>query len=274
MGRGELPPALRRAGLEEERRALRRGLGEMRPLHRVVGAVMVDGVDLRGVGVDAASGVAQHGVILPASLPQLVGDLQILLGARVALVVGRQPAEAEILARVGQVGGHDVPGDPAAAEVIQRRDLAGEGEGRDLKHGAREGEAEMLGRHRHGRNQRRRVVRRDLHRFLDRGLGPAQVEVVGADDIRQEERVEAALFQQPRQLDPGLGPVVVALARVVPHPEAVLDVGDAVHRERVEMDALAHAPSSPGLRPCGSAAAVQHGTPAPHAKCAHPSATR
>ena len=160
--------------------------------------------------------------------------------------MGRQPAEAEVGARVRQVRGHDVPRDPAASEVIQRRDLAGEGKGRHLEHGAGEGEAEMPGRHRHGRDQRHRVVRRDLHCLLNRGLRPAAIEVVSADHVGEEKRVEAASLQQLGKLDPGLDPVELALARVVPHPETVLDVGDAVHRERIEVDALPHRRPPPG----------------------------
>ena len=224
------------------------------PRDLVIRAGVVDGVDSGGVGVAAARGVAEHRVLLPASLPELVGDLQVLLGAGVALVVGRQSAEAEVGPRVGQVGGHDVPGDPAAGDVIQRRDLAGEGEGRHLQHRAGEGEAQVLGRRRHGRDQRHGIVGRDLHRLDDRGLRPGAIEVVGADHVREEERIEAAALKQPGELDPGLDPVELALARVVPHPEAVLDVGDAVHRERVEVDAFAHRRPAPKLRPRASMA--------------------
>ena len=221
----------------------------MGALDLVVVAGMVDSMNLGRVGVDAARGVAEHRVLLPASLPELVGDLQVLFGAGVALVVGRQPAEAEIGARVRQVRGHDVPRDSAARQVIQRGDLAGEGEGGHLQDRTRVGEAQMLGRHGHGRDERHRVVRRDLHGLHDRGLRPATIEVVGADHVGEEERVEAAFLEKLGKLDPGLDPVELALARVLPHPEAVLDVGDAVHRERVEVDALAHRRPSPKLQP-------------------------
>ena len=50
---------------------------------------VVDVVDLRRVGVDAALEVADHGVVLPAALEQLVEHRDVLLGAPVAIVVRR-----------------------------------------------------------------------------------------------------------------------------------------------------------------------------------------
>jgi hypothetical protein len=97
MAGGELAPALRRAGLEQDRGALGRGLRQMGPDHVGVEAPpVVDVVDLGGVGVDPSLEVADHGVVLPAALQQLVDHLDILIGALVALVVRRQPAITEV----------------------------------------------------------------------------------------------------------------------------------------------------------------------------------
>jgi len=78
--------------------------------------------------------------------------------------------------------------------------------------GTRKREAEMLGRVGHGRDERRRVVRRHLHRLPDRGLGPAAIDVVHADHVGEKQRVETALLEQPSQIDPWLKTVELKLA--------------------------------------------------------------
>ena len=80
MTSGELAAPLRRPGLEQQRRALRRRLAQMRPGHLVVRPDVVDGVHLGRVGVHAPGAVGDDRVVLPAGLPQLVGDLEVLVG--------------------------------------------------------------------------------------------------------------------------------------------------------------------------------------------------
>jgi len=88
---------------------------------------VIDGMDLGRVGVDAALRIAQHGVVFPTALPQLVDHVEILIGQVVALLMGRQPAQAEVESGVGQVRCHDVPGDPPARQMVQGRHLPREG---------------------------------------------------------------------------------------------------------------------------------------------------
>ena len=53
-------------------------------------AAMADVVHLAWIGVDAGDPIAAHGVVIPAPLPQLVADVEILIGEVVAVVVGGQ----------------------------------------------------------------------------------------------------------------------------------------------------------------------------------------
>src|SRR5207237_3775619 len=70
---GRKGPAPRRgARLEQQGRALGRGLAQMRPDHRVMRANVMDRVDLVRIGVDTALGIAPHGPVLPAALPQFI----------------------------------------------------------------------------------------------------------------------------------------------------------------------------------------------------------
>src|SRR5258708_35600592 len=83
----ELPAARRGAGLIQQRRAVRRRLGEMDGVEAVVVALMGDAMHLRRIGEDAARAVAQHSVVLPASFPELVDHLHIFVRDIVAVVM-------------------------------------------------------------------------------------------------------------------------------------------------------------------------------------------
>ena len=60
-------------------------------------AVVVDPVDLRGVGEDAGGAVAEHRVVLPTALPELVTDLEVLVGDVVAVVVVQLVGLADVV---------------------------------------------------------------------------------------------------------------------------------------------------------------------------------
>ncbi|MNR38375.1 hypothetical protein D3C85_1564710 [compost metagenome] len=101
-------------------------------------------------------------------------------------------------------------------------------------------EAQVAGDGGHGRDQQQRVVDRQLDRLLEGDVQRLAVDVVGADDVGDEQPVEQATLQQARQA----GPVVqgLVLGRGVPWvgPQAVVDVPDAVHVEGIEQDLLGH----------------------------------
>ena len=183
---GEAAAAGGRAGLKEQGRALGRRLGQMRTGYIEVLPHMVDGVDLGRVGVDAAFGIAQHGVVLPTALPQLVDHLEILIGQVVPLLMRRQAAQAEVESGVGQIRCHDVPGDPPASQMVQGRHLPREGKRMGLQDRTGVGKAQVLGGVGHGWHQEGRVVDRGLHPLDDGRLWPAAVGVVDPDHIGQK----------------------------------------------------------------------------------------
>ena len=233
-------PARGGPGLEDQRRALRAGLGERRTRHREVLALVLDRVDLGRIGVDPALHVLHDGVVLPGALPQLVADVEELLGELVALVVLDLRGQALVLGGRGQVGGHHVEAHAPAGQMIQRRVLAGQRV--RLLVGDRTGhaEAEVLGHRGHGGDLHERIVDRDLRAAGDRGGGRVAVDVVDADHIGQEQGVEAAPLEHLGQVRPVLDRVVLRgpRARVAPQPEAL--VIHAGHVEGVQGDPLGH----------------------------------
>lgn len=73
--------------LQDHRGALRTGLTQMRSGDVEVLSFVVDFAHARGLGEDAALAVQDHGVVAPRGLPQLVGDLDVLLCDGVAVIV-------------------------------------------------------------------------------------------------------------------------------------------------------------------------------------------
>src|SRR6185369_15227960 len=84
LGREE-PAAVGHAGLEDQRRTLHTRVPQRGTGAHVVFTDVVDLVDLRGVNVDAGLPVADHRVVLPRTLPELVADIHELLGGVVTL---------------------------------------------------------------------------------------------------------------------------------------------------------------------------------------------
>ena len=74
-----------------------------------IAALVADRMDLRRIGEDAPGAVAKNRIILPASFPQLVADLQIFVGDVVAIIVRALAAKADILRAAIEIGGDDVP---------------------------------------------------------------------------------------------------------------------------------------------------------------------
>jgi hypothetical protein len=141
---------------------------------------MVEPVDLLGVGKDAGVLIADHGTVLPA-VPQPRDDVHELIGSLVALGVERHRVTAEVLGDLIRARGDDVPGDPAATDVVDRRELAGQVVG--LLVGARRGadESDLLGAGGQGRDQRERLEQPDrpVTRIAEQSW-----------NVREEDRVE------------------------------------------------------------------------------------
>jgi hypothetical protein len=104
-------------------------------------AVVVDVVHPAGVGVQAAVGVADDGVVLPGPFPEFVADLEVFGGHVVAFVVRNLLSGAEVAGGAVGVGGDQVPADPAVGEVVEGAEFAGQGVGVLVGGGPGEAEA-------------------------------------------------------------------------------------------------------------------------------------
>ena len=100
-----------------------------------------------------------------------------------------------------------------------------------------------------------RVEVRALQPFAQGRLGPVAEDVVGADDVGEEHRVEPAVLEDLGELGPVLELVEPVAVVAGQRPEPVRDVADAGHLEQVEDERLrvghAFAPCS-----CGAASAA------------------
>ncbi|MET3591510.1 hypothetical protein ABID26_000889 [Mesorhizobium shonense] len=125
---GQLAPGLGRASLNNDRPALN-GPGDVeRSAHRQMLSRVRQHMQLRGVEIESAFGVADEGIVRK-TVPQTGHDIVEFARPVVAFVVLEMPVEAEIQGCVGVRRRHDVPAGAPTADVIQRsettRDMAG-----------------------------------------------------------------------------------------------------------------------------------------------------
>ena len=155
---------------------------------------MIEHVHLRGIEEHAALDVAHEGVV-GERVPQAGHHFVEFASARIAFVMLHVLFQPEIERGVGIGGGDDVPARPAAADVIERREAAGDHVRRLEGRGGGGDQPEMFGRDGERRQQRQRVERGDgvaaLQRF-DRHVEHGEV-------IGHEERVELGVFQPLRE---------------------------------------------------------------------------
>ena len=161
LGR-ELPSARRGAGLIQHRRPLRRRLAQMDRIEPVVVPLVLDAMHLGRIGKNPARAVAQHGRVLPASLPELVDQLHIFVRDLVAVVMRGLLVLAGAAGGAVEIAGHHVPADAAFGEMIERRHPPRKRVGRLEREIAGDAEAEMFGDGGHRRNQHQRLVGRRL----------------------------------------------------------------------------------------------------------------
>ncbi|MPM91555.1 hypothetical protein SDC9_138686 [bioreactor metagenome] len=110
---GQIAPILGCSRLHDHRPALRRARHVQRPAHLEVAALVVDGVQLVGVEIDAAVGIAHEGVLLP-TVPQALDYVMELGRATIAVCVAELGRAIEVL-RLGRGGrGDEVPARAAA----------------------------------------------------------------------------------------------------------------------------------------------------------------
>jgi hypothetical protein len=183
---GQVAAVLRGAGLEDHRLALGRAGDVQRALHRQELALVTQGVQLVGIEEHAAGLVVDQGVVFPA-VPETLDDVQILGRQAVAGVVRQMLGLAEVLGRAFQPGGDDVPAGAAAADVVQRGELAGHVEGLGIGDAERGHQADVLGHRGQGRQDGDRL---EAVQIVRAGLG------VDRQAVGDEQEVELALLGQ------------------------------------------------------------------------------
>src|SRR6185437_13538128 len=136
----------------------------------------------------AALTVADNRVVLPA-VPRAQDDLDELVRARVTVGMVRMGGLAEVRRGQRRDGCDDVPSGAAAAEMIQRREPAGELPGLAVGRRASPDQPDVTGDGGQGREHRDRV---ELRLREVRGAVLGDGDVVG-----QEDRVHQAAFGDP-----------------------------------------------------------------------------
>ncbi len=207
-------------------------------------ADVVDLVNFAGIAENPPFAVAQDGAVFPAAFPELVAHLQILLGIVVAGVVLGLRGLAHVLGAAFEVGGDDVPADPALGQMVEGRQAPGEGIRVLERQRSREAEAQVLGDHGHGRDQLQRIVDRHLGGLANRRITVALIDVVDTQDIGDEQAIELAALENPGQIGPVLQVLVLprTIARV--SPEAGRLVPHTVHVKGIEANFTGH-PGAP-----------------------------
>ena len=249
----EAAAGLGHAGLEQQRRALRGRLAEVRAGDGEVPALVVDRPHRVWLDVDAAFPVGDDGVVPEAALPQLVEHVHVLVGDGVALVVRDLLAQPQVARRAVEVRRHDVPGQAAVGEVVEGGEAAGEGVGLLVGDARRDAKHQPLGGGGHVGHQVQGVVDGELgaRGQRRRHVARALVDVVGAQGVGNEHGVEAGLVEQLGQVHPE-GQLLV-LVRLVPRvsPLAGRQVTWRVHDEGIEDHRLLAAfTAAPTARHC------------------------
>ncbi len=195
------PPGRGGAGLEEHRGALRGAGGVAVAVRAEVRALVLDQVHLGRVG-EAAVLVLLQGVRIPGALPVLVDQVEEVLGHLVAVVV-RDQVHAEGLDRgVGGAGGHDVPAEPAAGQLVQGGQSAGERVRRLHQHRAGHHQAQVGGAGQQRRGDHERVQPGQVQGLLggDRRADP--VDLRPAPGVGQEQEVQPGVLAELRDVPP------------------------------------------------------------------------
>ena len=168
----------------------------------VIASVVIHLVHFRGIGEDARFTIADHGVVFPASFPELVEHVEIFVGAVIAFIVCNLPGEAHRARRAVQVPGHDVPANPPVAQMIERGETSCEQVGRFVREVHRNAEAKVARDRGHGRDQHHGIVDGKLDRLLQGQIGRLLIDIVDADYVRNEEAIEQSFFEQLCKVGP------------------------------------------------------------------------
>ena len=194
----ELPPRLRRAGLEKQRRALRTRFAQMRSWHLEVFALVMDLPHPLRDRILPFLLVLDDGVVAPTAFPELIHGVHVLVRDAIALVVFDLGVETEVPRRAVQIRRDDVPRHAALGQVVDGRKAPRERVGQVVGRAGRDAEDEVRGRGGHGGDGVEGVVDGELGARGDGGryVGGALVDVVAAQDVGDEEGVEVRFVER------------------------------------------------------------------------------
>ena len=158
----------------------------------------------------------------------------------VSLIVLELVVVAHVAGGGREVAGHHVPADATLGQVVERRHPPRERIRVLVRGTGRHAESEILGDGRHGRDQQNRIADGNLRAVADGGFVRTAVDVVGAEDVGDEDPVEGSAFEQLSQVGPVAQVLVIrgTVVGVAPHARRL--VGDAVHVEGIETDLSSH----------------------------------
>ena len=252
--RGEVAAAIGCPGLDENRPALRRAADIERPAHGKPLAVVIDGPHQSGIGKSRRFGIQDEGAVAPA-IPKLAGDIEKFVGPVVALVARELVLQPEIGGLRLLERGDDVPCRAAAAQMVERRHGAGDGEGMEIGGRYRAREAKIFGRSGHGRENEQRIEPQRTERAIAQlAVELALIPVRNCQNVGKENEIEAAVFEDAAHVAVVFQRQQVAVgSRVAPSPVMAgngpgHDEGRQVHLSLFHWPAPVWA-SSPGVRP-------------------------
>jgi hypothetical protein len=133
-----------------------------------------------------------------------------------------------------EIAGDDVPADPAAGEVVEGRDPAGEGIGVLVGQIGGDAETKMARRLRHGGHQQERIEIGRLRGPRQGRVGAAAVDVVLPEHVGEENSVEEATLGGARQIHPVVEAVIGAAGIARVPPQAGPGVARRGHLEGVQ----------------------------------------
>jgi hypothetical protein len=177
--------------------ALRRAGDVERASHAEVPAVVVKDVHAIHLAEDPALRVARERVIIPA-VPQAAADVHELGRPLIELIMRKVVLTAKVEVLPRHAAGDDVPAGAAAADVVDRGELARDLEGKVVAGGGGADEADVLRPGRQRGHQRERLKVGDVLRHTSDDLrwSLAHDLVVG-----EEDRVEAGSLGRLGQVD-------------------------------------------------------------------------
>lgn len=238
--RRELAARVRRAGLHEHRMPLRRACDVQRAAHAEVRPVMIEHVQLAMIEMEAGRLVLDECIVFPA-VPEPGHDALEFVGARVAVGVREVWRRAEVRRFVGHHRRDEIPPGAPAAQVVERRELAGDVVGRVVGRRRRCDQADVVRDRRQCGEQRERFEGVGARAAAER----VDVAALRGDHVRDEQRIELAALGCLRH-SAEMGEVAVAV-RLREGMAPADDVAAAAVQHRVEFEgvgAVRH-PSAP-----------------------------